>query len=91
MGPKKKNDKTTKKKKDEKSKEQIEITQKLKLLLKDYEKQCVLLKSTADPALKATLKDFTADGKYLTRVDICKFRLNMFQINAFISLLLFFQ
>ncbi|XP_066910521.1 uncharacterized protein [Clytia hemisphaerica] len=67
MGPKKKNEKGSKKKKDEKSKEQIEITNKLKLLLKDYEKQCSLLKSTADPALKATLKDFTTEGKYLTR------------------------
>ena len=71
MGPKtksangkKKNDK----KKNAEDKERLEIIKKLKMILKEYEKQCNKQGSSVDIKLKSLLLSHISDGKHLIRV-----------------------
>jgi len=68
MGPKKSNIKKSGSKKNEKSKEQLEITQNLKKLLKEYEVQCEEQKSLVDPNLKCSLQNSITESQHLVRV-----------------------
>lgn len=67
MPPKKTNSKKQDKKNEEKD---LEIINKLKKLLKEYERQCVAHNSLVDRHLKDALKNHISDGKLIYKV--CK-------------------